>query len=81
MPDLTIPFTVAEDIEAALQAERRTPGRTFLAFPDLYRRVRMGYIEETRKNQSEFDRRLSNFVQKTAANQMFGNWNDGGRLG
>jgi hypothetical protein len=53
----------------------------FLAFPDLYRRVRIGYIEEMRKNRSEFERRLSNFVKRTAANQMFGNWNDGGRLG
>lgn len=28
----------------------------------------------------EFGRRLRNFVSKTARNQMFGNWNDGGRL-
>jgi len=79
LPDLTTPFTIAQDIVQALEAE---PGAwsNFLAFPDLYRRVRIGAIEDVRKNQSEFERRLSNFVQKTAANQMFGNWNDGGRL-
>jgi hypothetical protein len=52
----------------------------FLAFPDLYRRLRIGYIEEMRKNPNEFARRLQNFVNKTADNKMFGNWNDGGRL-
>ncbi len=52
----------------------------FLAFPistagcapDMSRR-RVGI--------GEFERRLCNFVRKTASNQMFGNWNDGGRLG
>jgi hypothetical protein len=28
----------------------------------------------------EFEKRLSNFLKKTAQNKMFGNWNDGGRL-
>ena len=80
LPDLTITFAVADDIAAALQSAPDA-WSNFLAFPDLYRRVRIGYIEEMRKNRSEFERRLNNFVQKTAANQMFGNWNDGGRLG
>ena len=80
MPDLIVQPVLAEDIVEALKAE---PGAwsNFLAFPDLYRRVRIGYIEEMRKNPSEFERRLRNFVKKTAANQIFGNWNDGGRLG
>jgi uncharacterized protein YdeI (YjbR/CyaY-like superfamily) len=79
LPDLTTRFTVAEDIVAALKAE---PGAwsNFLAFPELYRQVRVGYIEEQRRNKREFERRLRNFVQKTADNRMFGNWNDGGRL-
>jgi hypothetical protein len=46
----------------------------------LYCRVRIGYIEEVRKNHKEFERRLQNFVSKTVDNKMFGNWNDGGRL-
>jgi uncharacterized protein YdeI (YjbR/CyaY-like superfamily) len=79
LPDLTTEFEVSRDIIEALKAE---PGAwsNFLAFPDLYRRVRIGYIEEMRKNQSEFERRLRNFVSKTAHNKMFGNWNDAGRL-
>ncbi|MFO7682515.1 MAG: YdeI/OmpD-associated family protein [Chloroflexota bacterium] len=80
LPDLNAQFIIAEDIVDALKAEPNA-WATFLAFPELYRRVRIGYIEEVRKNQNEFERRLRNFVKRTAANQMFGNWNDGGRLG
>jgi uncharacterized protein YdeI (YjbR/CyaY-like superfamily) len=79
LPDLNTRPAVAADIAAALKAE---PGAwsNFLAFPDLYRAVRIGYIEEMRKTPREFERRLGNFVKRTSANQMFGNWNDGGRL-
>jgi uncharacterized protein YdeI (YjbR/CyaY-like superfamily) len=80
LPDLNAEFIVAEDIIEILKAEPDT-WSNFIQFPDLYRRVRIGYIEETRKNRTEFDRRLHNFVSKTASNKMFGNWNDGGRLG
>jgi uncharacterized protein YdeI (YjbR/CyaY-like superfamily) len=79
LPDLEQPVVVAGDIVAALRAEPDAWSK-FEAFPDLYRRVRIGYIEEQRKNGPEFERRLRNFVSKTARNQMFGNWNDGGRL-
>ena len=80
LPDLNARFVVAKVIVDALKAEPNA-WSNFLAFPELYRRVRIGYIEEMRKNQSEFERRLRNFVKRAAANQMFGNWNDGGRLG
>jgi len=80
LPDLAISSVVADDIAQALKS---APGAwpNFLTFPELYRRVRVGFIEERRKDRAEFERRLGNFVKKTAANQMFGNWNDGERLG
>lgn len=79
LPDLSTAFVVSDDILQALQAE---PGAwsNFLAFPELYRRVRTGYIEAARRDPTEFARRLNSFVKKTAANKMFGSWNDGGRL-
>lgn len=80
LPDMDAPFTVASDIEAALKSEPNA-WSNFVAFPDLYRRVRVGYIEEVRPQQLEFQRRLGNFVARTGRNQLFGNWNDGGRLG
>jgi uncharacterized protein YdeI (YjbR/CyaY-like superfamily) len=79
LPNLTNEFEIASDIVEVLQAESEA-WSNFIAFPDLYRRVRIGYIEEMRQNQGEFERRLRNFVNKTARNQMFGNWNDEGRL-
>jgi uncharacterized protein YdeI (YjbR/CyaY-like superfamily) len=79
MSDLEAEFIVAEDILAVLRAEPEV-WSNYQAFPDLYRRIRIGYIEEMRKNRSEFDRRLQNFVNKTANKKMFGNWQDGGRL-
>ncbi len=79
LPDLNVEFIVAEDILAALRA-KPTTWANFTEFPNLYRRVRIGYIEEMRKNPLELDRRLQNFLNKTADNKMFGNWNDGGRL-
>lgn len=79
LPEMNEEFIVAEDIIEVLQA-RASTWSNFLEFPDLYCRVRIGYIEETRKNPQEFERRLQNFVNKTANNKMFGNWNDGGRL-
>lgn len=79
LPDLNEKFIVAEDIIEVLKG-RPNAWANFLEFPDLYCRVRVGYIEEMRKNPNEFERRLQNFVSKTADNKMFGNWNDGGRL-
>ncbi|MGV3527215.1 MAG: YdeI/OmpD-associated family protein [Candidatus Sericytochromatia bacterium] len=79
LPDLSTPLTVAPDIEAALKAQPDAWAH-FVAFPALYQRVRVGYIEEVRKQPLEFQRRLENFVKKTQRNQLFGNWNDGGRL-
>ncbi|MEM1292343.1 MAG: YdeI/OmpD-associated family protein [Cyanobacteria bacterium P01_H01_bin.162] len=79
LPDLTAPFTVADDIQAAIKATPEAWSQ-FCQFPDLYIRVRISYIEEMRRNRDEFDRRLGNFLKKTAAGKLFGNLNDQGRL-
>ncbi len=79
LPDLDAPFVVAEDVRAALQADGAAWAR-FEQFPALYRQVRVGYVEDGRRDPAEFARRLANLVAKTAAGQMFGNWDDGGRL-
>jgi uncharacterized protein YdeI (YjbR/CyaY-like superfamily) len=68
LPDLDMEFIIAEDIIEVLKTQPAT-WSNFLEFPDLYRRVRIGYIEEMRKNRLEFERRLQNFVSKTADNR------------
>lgn len=80
LPDLSLPFEVAEDIMVAIKMEPNA-WTHFQTFPDLYIRVRIGYIEEMRKRPEEFDKRLRNFIAKTAAGKRFGQWNDRGRLG
>lgn len=79
LPDLSKKFEIADDILSAINADAEAK-RHFNEFPELYIRVRVGYIEEMRRQPEEFTRRLNNFLRKTAAGKMFGNWNDGGRL-
>ena len=79
LPDLSAKFEIASDILAAIKPDREA-WQFFKELPDLYIRVRVGYIEEVRKQPDEFNRRWQNFVSKTTARKMFGNWNDGERL-
>ncbi len=71
-PDLSIAkLTLAVDVAVALQVDKIT-WSNFEAFPDLYKRIRIGYIEEMRKQPAEFEKRLANFVKQTSLNKMFG---------
>lgn len=79
LPDLQAPFVIADDILAAINLDSETRSN-FKSFHDLYIRVRIGYIEEMRKKPEEFDRRLGNFLKKTALGKLYGNWTDEGRL-
>lgn len=79
LPDLSTKFEIASDILAAIKHDQEA-WQFFSELPDLYIRVRIGYIEEVRKQPDEFHRRLQNFVSKTHNRKMFGNWNDGERL-
>lgn len=72
LPDLRPEsFKIPEDIFAALQSDPET-WKNFQAFPDLYKRIRVGYIEEMRKDRSVFETRLENFLKKTKQNKIFG---------
>jgi uncharacterized protein YdeI (YjbR/CyaY-like superfamily) len=71
-PDLSPEaFTIAPDILTALQADAQT-WANFQEFPALYQRVRIGYIEEVRRQPAVFQQRLTNFLKKTRANKMYG---------
>jgi hypothetical protein len=64
-------FQIAPDILAALQADPQTWAH-FQAFPAVYQRIRVGFIEEMRKLPAVFQQRLNNFLRKTEQNVMFG---------
>ena len=72
LPDLSPnSFQIPEDILEALQNDVQT-WNNFQQFPDVYKRIRIGYIEEVRKQSIEFQKRLDNFLKKTRENKMFG---------
>jgi uncharacterized protein YdeI (YjbR/CyaY-like superfamily) len=72
MPDLTIvDLVLAPDVQRVLKEEPQA-WENFEAFPDLYKRIRIDYIEEMRKQPVEFEKRLANFVKQSALNKMFG---------
>jgi uncharacterized protein YdeI (YjbR/CyaY-like superfamily) len=64
-------FQIPQDILEALQSEAQI-WNNFQLFPDLYKRIRIGYIEEVRKQPGVFQKRLENFLKKTRENKMFG---------
>ena len=68
-----------EDIIAALKANK-TVWRNFKSFPPLYQSIRIWNIERIRKNPPVFDRMLANLIEHTRKGEMYGDWNDGGRL-
>ena len=39
-------------------------------FSDSYKRIRIAYIDSARKRQEEFNKRLTNFIEKTKNNQL-----------
>ncbi|MCU0494806.1 MAG: YdeI/OmpD-associated family protein [Chloroflexaceae bacterium] len=72
LPDLSLDsFRIADDILAALQADPQV-WENFQRFPALYQRIRIGFIEEVRKQPAVFQQRLANFLRKTRQNKMFG---------
>jgi uncharacterized protein YdeI (YjbR/CyaY-like superfamily) len=72
LPDLRPEsFSIAQDILVALKSDPEM-WENFQAFPDLYKRIRIGYIEEMRKNKEVFASRLENFLKKTKQNKTFG---------
>lgn len=72
-------FRIDEDIQRRLQEDKQVYDN-FMAFPELYKRVRIDTIQSN-KNQPELYRsRLDKFITNTRENKMYGQWNDNGRL-
>ncbi len=72
LPDLNEhAFQIAPDILQTLQDDPVTWAH-FQAFPPVYQRIRVGYIEEMRGRPEVFQVRLAHFLKKTRANQQFG---------
>ena len=67
------------DIIAALKADPAV-WQNFQSFPPLYQQIRLWNVERRRRYPKEFDTLLRNLIEHTRKGQMYGDWNDGGRL-
>jgi uncharacterized protein YdeI (YjbR/CyaY-like superfamily) len=72
-------FRIDGVIEQRLKEEKQVY-ENFMAFPDLYKRVRIDTIQSYKNQPEIFKSRLDKFITNTRVNKMYGQWNDNGRL-
>ncbi|OCT13520.1 thymidylate synthase [Paenibacillus pectinilyticus] len=72
-------FRIDEEIEQMLKEEKQVY-ENFVEFPDLYKRVRIDAIQSNRNQPELYNSRLEKFLINTRENNMYGQWNDNGRL-
>lgn len=72
-------FRIDPVIERRLKEDRQAY-ENFLAFPALYRRVRIDTIQSIRDQPDLFKSRLDKLITNARENKMYGQWHDNGRL-
>lgn len=72
-------FRMDPDVEAALRGAR--VWSKFCSFPPLYRRIRAYNVAfYKQRNPALYEKSLRHLIEETKKGQMFGEWNDYGRL-
>lgn len=66
---LSVPFIFPKDIIDRLK-QSKMAWDNYQLFSDAYKRIRIAYIEAARKRPEEFEKRLSNFINKVEENKM-----------
>lgn len=80
LPDMSYDsFEIDKVIEQRLKEEKQVY-ENFMAFPALYRRVRIDTIQSNKNQPQLFKSRLDKFITNTKENKMYGQWHDHGRL-
>lgn len=77
--DFHQPFKIDSVIEEKLKEDQQIY-ENFMAFPDLYRRIRIDTIQTNKKDAVLFESRLAKLIEQTKANKQYGAWHDNGRL-
>lgn len=72
-------FVIDEYVLEQLKADDQTY-QNFLAFPNLYQRIRIDTIQSYKNQSDVFHSRLEKFLKYTRENKMYGQWHDDGRL-
>ena len=79
LPDLNASeFKIDKDVETALREASAL--NIFKTFPLLYQRVRSYNTAFYKKDKVKFEKAISHLIDKTLKCEMFGEWNDYGRL-
>lgn len=68
---LAVPFQPPEDVLAELRADP-VAWTNFHRYSESYQRIRLAFIDSARKRPEEFDKRLNNFLKKTAQDKQYG---------
>jgi len=80
LPDMSEEgFAICPEVLKAIKADSETY-RNFQKLPPLYARVRIDNIQSYPKDSETYARRLEKFLQNTKQGQLYGDWNDNGRL-
>ncbi|KEQ22764.1 YdeI/OmpD-associated family protein [Paenibacillus tyrfis] len=80
LPDMSHDsFKIDWVIEQRLKEEKQVY-ENFMAFPDLYKRVRIDTMQSKKNQPKLFRSRLDKFITNTRENKMYGQWHDHGRL-
>ncbi|MBC1435105.1 thymidylate synthase [Listeria rocourtiae] len=79
LPNLEAKFEIATDILEAI-VEDVALAENFAKLPDLYVRIKLDNIQSVAKDRALYDKRLATFFEKTRRGELYGKWNDGGRL-
>lgn len=80
LPDMGLDsFVIDKVIEQRLKEESQVYAN-FMAFPSLYRRVRIDTIQSIRNQPELFKNRLDKLITNTKENKMYGQWHDNGSL-
>ena len=64
-------FTVPPDILQAIKADQQV-WKNFQNYPKAYQRIRIAFIDGSRKRPEEFKKRLNYFIKMTGQNKRFG---------
>jgi len=65
------PYEFPADILERIRSDKKA-WENYEKFPDIYKRIRIAYIDTARKRPLEFEKRLENFIRKTKENKLIG---------
>lgn len=80
LPDMSIDSFRIDEVIAQRLREESQAYENCMAFPSLYRRVRIDTIQSVKNQPELFASRLDKFISNTIDNKIYGQWNDDGRL-